>query len=188
MKAVVLAGGFGTRIKPLTYSLPKPMLPLARKPILEHVLNLLKNHEITELIFLLYFQPEVIRSYFGDGSGFEVKIHYIIPPEDYGTAGAVKFASDYLKGEESFLIISGDLLTDVDLTSFIDFHKNNKAMATIGLTSVKDPLQFGIVITDSDGRVVKFLEKPGWGEVFSDCRDLCDGYHGPRFNSGEADL
>lgn len=168
MKAVVLAGGFGTRIKPLTYSLPKPMLPLAGKPILEHVVNLLKNHGITELIFLLYFQPEVIKNYFGDGSGFGVKINYIIPPEDYGTAGAVKFASDYLKGEESFLIISGDLLTDVDLTSFIDFHKSKKAMVTIGLTSVKDPLQFGIVITDNDGKVVKFLEKPGWGEVFSD--------------------
>src|ERR1700757_2042890 len=167
MKAVVLAGGFGTRIKPLTYSIPKPMLPLAGKPILEHVVNLLKNHGITDIIFLLYFQPEVIKNYFGDGSGFGVKINYTIPSEDYGTAGAVKFASEHLRGSEPFLIISGDLLTDVDLTSFIDFHKNKKAIVTIGLTSVKDPLQFGIVITDSDGKVVKFLEKPGWGEVFS---------------------
>lgn len=168
MKAVVLAGGFGTRIKPLTYSLPKPMLPLAGKPILEHVLDALKNHGITDLIFLLYFQPEAIKNYFGDGSAFGVKIAYIIPPEDYGTAGAVKFASEHLKGQEPFVITSGDLLTDVDLGALVDFHKNRRAMVTIGLTSVTDPLQFGIVITDNDGRVLKFLEKPGWGEVFSD--------------------
>jgi mannose-1-phosphate guanylyltransferase/phosphomannomutase len=168
MKAVVLAGGFGTRIKPLTYSLPKPMLPLAGKPILDHMVNLLKSHGIKDLVFLLYFQPEVIKNYFRDGSGFGVKINYVIPPEDYGTAGAVKFASDYLKGDEPFLVTSGDLLTDVDLGALIEFHKDRKAIVTIGLTSVKDPLQFGIVITDKDGRVVKFLEKPGWGEVFSD--------------------
>jgi mannose-1-phosphate guanylyltransferase / phosphomannomutase len=168
MKAVVLAGGFGTRIKPLTYSIPKPMLPLAGKPILEHVVNLLKNHGITDIVFLLYFQPEAIKNYFGDGSGFGVKVNYTIPSEDYGTAGAVKFASEHLRGDEPFLVISGDLLTDVDLKSFVEFHKNKKSMVTIGLTSVKDPLQFGIVITDSDGKVVKFLEKPGWGEVFSD--------------------
>ncbi len=168
MKGVVLAGGFGTRIKPLTYSLPKPMLPLAGKPIVEHVVDVLKNHGISDLIFLLHFQPEVIKNYFGDGSGFGVKISYSIPQEDYGTAGAVKYASEHLKGEEPFLITSGDLLTDVDLRALIDFHKNKKAMVTIGLTSVTDPLQFGIIITDNDGKVVKFLEKPGWGEVFSD--------------------
>src|SRR3989304_1867710 len=168
MKAVVLAGGFGTRIKPLTYTIPKPMLPLAGKPILEHVIDLLKNHGITEAIFLLYFQPEVITNHFHDGREFGIKINYVIPPEDYGTAGAVKFASENLKGDEPFLVISGDLLTDVDLTSFIEYHKKKKALVTIGLTSVKDPLQFGIVITDNEGSVIKFLEKPGWGEVFSD--------------------
>src|SRR3989304_5611202 len=126
MKAVVLAGGFGTRIKPLTYTIPKPMLPLAGKPILEHVIDLLKNHGITEAIFLLYFQPEGITNYFRDGREFGIKINYVIPPEDYGTAGAVKFASE------------------------------------------KDSLQFGIVITDNEGSVIKFLEKPGWGDVFSD--------------------
>jgi mannose-1-phosphate guanylyltransferase/phosphomannomutase len=168
MKAVVLAGGFGTRIKPLTYSLPKPMLPLAGKPILEHVIHLLQNHGISEVIFLLYFQPEVIMNHFHDGKEFGMKINYVIPPEDYGTAGAVKFASEYLKGDDPFLIISGDLLTDVDLTSFIEYHNNKNALVTIGLTSVKDPLQFGIVITDNEGKVMKFLEKPGWGEVFSD--------------------
>ncbi|HSE82940.1 MAG TPA: NDP-sugar synthase, partial [Thermodesulfobacteriota bacterium] len=168
MKAVILAGGFGTRIKPLTYSLPKPMLPLAGKPILEYVVNLLKNHGTTQIVFLLYFQPEVIKNYFGDGSKFGVKMNYVIPSEDYGTAGAVKFASEYLKDEEPFIIISGDLLTDVNLTELVSFHKNKKAIVTIGLTSVKDPLQFGIVITDNNGAVIRFLEKPGWGEVFSD--------------------
>ncbi|MGQ0793362.1 MAG: sugar phosphate nucleotidyltransferase [Deltaproteobacteria bacterium] len=168
MKAVVLAGGFGTRIKPLTYSLPKPMLPLVGKPILEHVVNLLKNHGISDLVFLLYFQPEVIKNYFGDGSRFGVKISYTTPPEDYGTAGAVRFASEYLKGDEPFLITSGDLLTDVNLDELMEFHAEKRSLVTIGLTSVTDPLQFGIVITDGDDRVVKFLEKPGWGEVFSD--------------------
>ena len=168
MKAVVLAGGFGTRIKPLTYSLPKPMLPLGGKPIIEHVINLVKHNGFNDLIFLLYFQPDAIKNYLSDGSGLGVKINYMIPPEDYGTAGAVKYASDILKGDEPFLVISGDLLADVDLAAMFTFHKEKNAMVTIGLTSVKDPLQFGIVITDKDGRVVRFLEKPGWGEVFSD--------------------
>src|SRR3972149_212496 len=168
MKAVVLAGGFGTRIKPLTYTIPKPMLPLAGKPILEHVIDLLKNHGINEAIFLLYFQPEVITNHFHDGREFGIKINYVIPPEEYGTAGAVKFASENLKGDEPFLVISGDLLTDVDLTSFSYDNKKKKALVTIGLTSVKDPLQFGIVIPDNEGSVIKFLEKPGWGDVFSD--------------------
>jgi len=163
MKAVVLAGGFGTRIKPLTYSLPKPMLLLAGKPILEHVINLLKSHGFQDLIFLLYFQPETIKSYFGDGRDFGVNIHYTIPTEDYGTAGAVKYASDQLGRDEPILITSGDLLTDVNLSAILEYHSIKKAVVTIGLTPVKDPLQFGIVITDKDGKVIKFLEKPGWG-------------------------
>lgn len=168
MKAVVLAGGFGTRINPLTYSLPKPMLPLAGKPILEHVVDLLKRNGFEELIFLLYFQPDVIKNHFGDGSDYGVKIEYTIPPEDYGTAGAVKYAEAHLSGKKPFVVISGDLLADVDLKALVKFHKAQKANATIGLTSVQDPLKFGIVITDNDGHVVKFLEKPSWGEVFSD--------------------
>jgi len=168
MKAVVLAGGFGTRITPLTYSLPKPMLPLAGKPILEHVIELLKVHGFDDLIVLLYFQPNVIKEYFGDGGGFGVNISYVLPSEDYGTAGAVKVAQDLLPQDEPFLVISGDLLADVDLTGLVEFHRDKDAVVTIGLTSVTDPLQFGIVITDNHGRVAKFLEKPGWGEVFSD--------------------
>ena len=166
MKAVIMAGGFGTRIHPLTISLPKPMIPLINRPIMEHIVNLLKRHGITDLILLLFHQPEIIKKYFGDGSEFGVHITYVTPLEDYGTAGAVKAAARHL--DERFMIISGDLLTDFDLSQVIDFHHRKQATATITLTSVTDPLQFGVVITDKNARITKFLEKPGWGEVFSD--------------------
>ncbi len=166
MKAVLMAGGFGTRIQPLTINLPKPMIPLANRPIMLHILELLQKHGINDLVLLLYHQPEIIKNFFGDGSEFGVRITYVTPLEDLGTAGAVKAAAKYL--DERFLIISGDLLTDFDLSRVLDFHQKKKALATITLTSVKDPLQFGVVITDKQGRITKFLEKPGWGEVFSD--------------------
>ncbi|BCS52198.1 mannose-1-phosphate guanyltransferase [Geobacter sp. SVR] len=166
MKAVIMAGGFGTRIQPLTSSLPKPMIPLFNRPIMLHIVELLKKHDITDLVMLLYHQPEVIKKFFRDGSDFGVKITYVTPLQDMGTAGAVKAAEKYLK--ERFLVISGDLLTDFNLKKVIDFHNDKKAMATITLTSVKDPLQFGVVITDKDKRITQFLEKPGWGEVISD--------------------
>ncbi|MDO9080192.1 MAG: sugar phosphate nucleotidyltransferase, partial [Desulfuromonadales bacterium] len=166
MKAVIMAGGFGTRIQPLTIDLPKPMIPLVNRPIMLHIVDLLKKHGITELIFLLYHQPMTIKRFFGDGSEFGVRITYVTPLEDFGTAGAVKAAAKYL--DDTFLIISGDLLTDIDLSRAIAFHKEKEALATITLTSVKDPLQFGVVITNKEGRITKFLEKPGWGEVFSD--------------------
>ena len=166
MKAVIMAGGFGTRIQPLTSSMPKPMIPLMNRPIMLHIVELLKKHHITDLVLLLYHQPHVIKNFFRDGSDFGVKITYVTPLEDMGTAGAVKYAEKYL--DEPFLIISGDLLTDFNLKKLIDFHQDNKALATITLTSVKDPLQFGVVITDKNKRITQFLEKPGWGEVISD--------------------
>ena len=166
MKAVIMAGGFGTRIQPLTINLPKPMIPLINRPIMLHIIELLKKHGIEELVLLLYHQPMNIKNFFGDGSEFGVRITYVTPLEDFGTAGAVKAAAKYL--DERFLIISGDLLTDFDLSQAMEFHEQTKALATVTLTSVKDPLQFGVVITDKDGRITKFLEKPGWGEVFSD--------------------
>jgi len=166
MKAVLMAGGFGTRIHPLTINLPKPMIPLANRPIMAHIVDLLKKHGFDELILLLYHQPDVIKNYFGDGSEFGLRITYVTPLEDFGTAGAVKAAARHL--DERFLVISGDLLTDFDLTAALRYHERKKARASIVLTSVTDPLQFGVVFTDDDGRVSKFLEKPGWGEVFSD--------------------
>ncbi len=166
MKAVIMAGGFGTRIHPLTINLPKPMIPLINRPIMEHIIELLKRHGITDLVLLLYHQPEVIKKYFSDGSEFGVHITYVTPLDDFGTAGAVKAAARHLTGR--FLIISGDLLTDFDLGQVLAFHEQHGASATITLTSVTDPLQFGVVITDREGRITNFLEKPGWGEVFSD--------------------
>lgn len=166
MKAVIMAGGFGTRIQPLTGSMPKPMIPLFNRPIMLHIVELLKKYDVTELIMLLYHQPFYIKNFFRDGSDFGVKITYVTPISDMGTAGAVKAAEKYL--DERFLVISGDLLTDFNLKKIIDFHADNKAKATITLTSVKDPLQFGVVITDKEKRITQFLEKPGWGEVISD--------------------
>ncbi|HKI51557.1 MAG TPA: mannose-1-phosphate guanyltransferase [Geothermobacteraceae bacterium] len=166
MKAVIMAGGFGTRIQPLTINLPKPMIPLINRPIMLHIVELLKKHGINELVLLLYHQPEVIKNFFGDGSEFGVHFSYVTPLEDLGTAGAVKAAAKYL--DERFLIISGDLLTDFDLGAVLRFHEEKQAKATITLTPVPDPLQFGVVITDKQDKITKFLEKPGWGEVFSD--------------------
>ncbi|HLO26711.1 MAG TPA: mannose-1-phosphate guanyltransferase [Geobacteraceae bacterium] len=166
MKAVIMAGGFGTRIQPLTCNIPKPMIPLVNRPIMLHIVELLKKHHITDLVMLLYHQPMAIKNFFRDGAEFGVKITYVTPLEDMGTAGAVKCAEKFL--DERFLLISGDLLTDFNLKKIIDFHEDNKALATITLTSVKDPLQFGVVITDKSRKITQFLEKPGWGEVISD--------------------
>jgi mannose-1-phosphate guanylyltransferase/phosphomannomutase len=166
MKAVIMAGGFGTRLHPLSINLPKPMVPLCNRPIMLHIVDLLKKHGITELVMLLYFQPETIKKFFGDGSEYGVSITYVTPLEDLGTAGAVKAAARHL--DERFMIISGDLLTDFDLSAALEFHAEKQAQATLTLTPVADPLQFGVVITNQEGEITKFLEKPDWGEVFSD--------------------
>lgn len=165
-KAVIMAGGFGTRLRPLTMSVPKPMVPLANKPMMEHIVDLLKKHGITDMLSVLYFQPERITGHFRDGSAFGITMDYITAEADYGTAGAVKNAQEKLR--QPFIIISGDVLTDFDLGAAIAFHREKKAMATIVLTRVPQPLQYGIVMTADDGRITRFLEKPSWGEVFSD--------------------
>ncbi|MCD8493719.1 MAG: nucleotidyltransferase family protein, partial [Geovibrio sp.] len=166
MKAVVMAGGFGTRIQPLTSSVPKPMIPVMNKPMMEYIIDSLKNAGIVDIVILLYFKPEVIKSYFGDGSSKGVNIRYVQPDDDYGTAGALKKAEAFL--DERFIVVSGDLITDFSIQEIIGYHDFKESKATITLTSVPDPLQFGVVITDKEGQIVRFLEKPGWGEVFSD--------------------
>ncbi|MBI5682497.1 MAG: mannose-1-phosphate guanyltransferase [Deltaproteobacteria bacterium] len=166
MKGVIMAGGFGTRLRPLTNNLPKPMVSIVNRPMMEHILGRLTGSDIRDIVTLLYFHPEMIESHFGIGDKFGVKITYTAPPEDLGTAGSVKYAQSFL--DKSFLVISGDVLTDFDLKKAIAFHKEKKAIATMVLTRVENPLPFGIVITDDDGRIVRFLEKPSWGEVFSD--------------------
>ncbi|RLA73197.1 MAG: mannose-1-phosphate guanyltransferase [Epsilonproteobacteria bacterium] len=167
MKAVVMAGGFGTRIQPLTNSRPKPMLPIMNRPMMENTMLTLRDLGIKEFIILLYFKPEIIQEYFGDGSAFGIKITYVIPNDDYGTAGAVKLAQEHI-GDENFIIISGDLVTDFDFQKIFDYHKTKKSKLTITLTSVENPLEFGVVIANDEGKIEKFLEKPSWGEVFSD--------------------
>jgi len=166
MKAVIMAGGFGTRIQPLTTSLPKPMIPVLNVPMMEYILESIKKAGITDIVILLYFMPDIIKNHFGEGKKFGVNINYVLPDDDYGTAGAVKQGERFL--DDDFIVISGDLVTDFDLNEVIGFHYTKGGQATICLTSVEDPLQFGVVITDKDGKIVRFLEKPGWGEVFSD--------------------
>ena len=166
MKAVVMAGGFGTRLRPLTEKLPKPMAYVANRPMMEHVVRLLAKEGIKDLEVLLYFFPEKIMDYFGDGSRWGMRINYIGAEADYGTAGAVKMAEDRLDG--TFLVISADIITDFDLSKAFEFHRENRAAATMVLTRVPNPIQYGIVLTEEDGRIARFLEKPSWGEVFSD--------------------
>ncbi|MDR3306081.1 MAG: NDP-sugar synthase [Endomicrobium sp.] len=166
MQAVIMAGGFGTRLRPITCNIPKPMAPVAGKPILRHTINLLKKHKFLDLTMMLYYQPEIITDYFGDGKNFGVNIKYLRPELDLGTAGSVKFAGKNIKS--AFLAISGDVLIDIDLLKAVEFHKKKKALAAIVLTRVKNPLQFGVVITNKTGKIERFLEKPSWGEVFSD--------------------
>jgi len=167
MKGVIMAGGFGTRIQPLTNSVPKPMLPVMNRPMMEHTIVSLSELGIKEFIVLLYFKPEIIKDYFKDGSAWGINITYVVPDDDYGTAGAVKKAQEYI-GDENFIIISGDLVTDFDFQKIFDYHKSKNSKLTITLTSVENPLEFGVVIANNEGEIEKFLEKPSWGEVFSD--------------------
>src|SRR5919199_359945 len=166
MKAVVMAGGEGTRLRPLTSNQPKPMVPICGKPCMEHILELLREHGMHDVVVTVAFLPQAIRSYFGDGESLGMRIEYSTEETPLGTAGSVRLAADKLG--ETFLVISGDALCDVDLTRLIEFHRERGAAATIGLKAVDNPLEFGIVVTDSEGRVERFLEKPSWGQVFSD--------------------
>ncbi|RKZ29921.1 nucleotidyltransferase [bacterium] len=167
MKSVILAGGFGTRLRPLTFTLPKPMVPVLGRPMIGHVVAAVRKAGITDCVSLLYYEPEIIRNHFGDGSGFGVSMDYVLSRADWGTAGAVKNAARQI--DDTVLVISGDVLTDFDLKKAIQFHKERSAAVTIVLTRVEKPLAFGIVIIDPEtGKIERFLEKPAWGQVFSD--------------------
>jgi mannose-1-phosphate guanylyltransferase/phosphomannomutase len=162
-----MAGGEGTRLRPMTANQPKPLLPVANRPIMEHVLRLLRRHGFTDTVVTVQFLAALVRNYFGDGEDFGMHLQYATEEMPLGTAGSVKNAEDALR-DEPFLVISGDALTDIDLTAMVRFHKEQGALVTVGLTRVPDPLEFGIVIADEDGRIQRFLEKPTWGQVFSD--------------------
>jgi mannose-1-phosphate guanylyltransferase / phosphomannomutase len=166
VKAVVMAGGEGTRLRPLTSNQPKPMVPVVGKPCMEHIVELLLTHGMEDVIVTVAFLPQAIRSYFGDGESLGVNIEYSVEESPLGTAGSVRLASGKL--DDTFVVISGDALTDVNLEKVVDFHRERKAAVTIGLKSVENPLEFGIVVTDDEGRIERFLEKPSWGQVFSD--------------------
>lgn len=167
MRAVLMAGGSGTRLRPLTCDLPKPMVPVLNRPIAEHIINLLKRNNITEIIATLYYLPDVMRDYFQDGSDFGVQLTYAVEEEQpLGTAGCVKNIQQWL--DDTFVTISGDAITDFDLQAAIAFHREKKSKATLILTRVPNPVEFGVVITDEDGKINRFLEKPSLSEIFSD--------------------
>lgn len=161
-----MAGGFGTRLRPLTSNVPKPMAPMVNRPMMFHIVEILKGLGIRDIVSLLYYQPEAISGYFGDGDAFGISMRYVRAEADFGTAGSVRNAGEFL--DERFIIISGDVLTDIDLSKALAYHEAKGAKATIVLTRVPDPLAFGVVMTNDDGRITRFLEKPQWGEVFSD--------------------
>ena len=166
MKAVVMAGGEGSRLRPLTIRRPKPMVPIAGKPVMEHILNLLKRHGITEVVVTVQYLASNIEDYFGNGSQLGMRITYSREDVPLGTAGSVKNAEEQLA--EPFLVISGDALTDYNLTELINYHQEKKSLATLLLAHVHNPLEYGVIITNEDGHISQFLEKPSWGEVFSD--------------------
>src|SRR5688572_15740341 len=162
-----MAGGQGTRLRPLTSNLPKPMLPMVNLPIMEHILNLLRGHGITETVATVQFLGSAIRSYFGNGEDLGMELTYATEETPLGTAGSIKNAEEELR-DDRFLVVSGDALTDIDLGKLLDFHQSKGGVATLCLKSVPNPLEFGIVITREDGSIERFLEKPNWGQVFSD--------------------
>ncbi len=166
MKALVLAGGEGTRLRPLTVTRPKPLVSLVNRPIMGHILALLKRHHITEIVAAVSYRANMIQDYFGNGQALGVHLQYAVEERPLGTAGAARNAADFF--DDTFLIISGDVLTDIDLTALIEFHKQRKAKVTLALCRVSQPLDYGIVVTDEAGRVQQFLEKPSWGEVVTD--------------------
>src|SRR3954462_5632413 len=161
-----MAGGEGTRLRPLTSNQPKPMVPICGKPCMEHIVELLAKHGFDSVIVTLAFLPQAIRGYFGTGEALGIDIGYSVEESPLGTAGSVRLAAPEL--DDTFLVISGDALCDIDLSKIVEFHKEKGAAVTIGLKSVDNPLEFGIVVTDEEGRVERFLEKPSWGQVFSD--------------------
>lgn len=166
MKAVIMAGGKGTRLRPLTCNTPKPMVPIANRPMMSHIVDLVKGHGFDDIAVTLFFLPDAIQQHFQDGRDQGVRIKHIIEDVPLGTAGSVKNAARGF--DDTFLVISGDTLTDIDLSDALRFHRESGSIATIVLTRVETPLEYGVVITEKDGRIRRFLEKPGWGEVFSD--------------------
>ncbi|ADL41585.1 Nucleotidyl transferase [Caldicellulosiruptor obsidiansis OB47] len=165
MKGVIMAGGSGTRLRPLTVSLPKPMIPFFGRPVMEYAVKLLKAHGIFEIATTLQYHPDKIINYFEDGQKWGVRIQHFVEDRPLGTAGSVRNAKKFL--DETFVVLSGDGITNADLTRAIEFHKQKRSKVTIVLKEVEIPIEYGIVLTDEEGRIQRFFEKPSWSEVFS---------------------
>lgn len=167
MKAVIMAGGEGTRLRPLTMMRPKPMTAVLDIPVMEHIIKLLKEHGINEIAVTLHYLPGEITEYFGDGSDFGLKeLRYFRENEPLGTAGSVGQCREFL--DEEFVVISGDALTDINISKMAGFHRENGALATIAVKRVKKPNEYGIVMTDESSRITGFIEKPDWSEACCD--------------------
>ena len=167
MKAVIMAGGDGTRLRPVSSDRPKPMTELLDRPVLERILRLLKQNGILEACLTLKYLPEMIMDYFGSGEAFGMQLDYRVETEARGTAGSVKSCADFI-GDEDFIVLSGDCVCNFDLKRLMDFHRQKKAEATLALYSHNTPLEYGLVVTDESGRIERFVEKPGWEHVLTD--------------------
>ncbi|NLI92284.1 MAG: NDP-sugar synthase [Peptococcaceae bacterium] len=165
MKAMILAAGIGTRLRPLTDPIPKPMVPILNTPVMEYSVKLLKQHGINQIVANTHYNAHYIEDYFGHGETFGVQLDYSFEKELLGTAGGVKNNRQFLN--ETFFVLSGDALTDIDLTEMYKFHKENQSLATIALKSVKDVSNYGVVVTDRTGRILAFQEKPNKQEALS---------------------
>lgn len=167
-RAVILVGGFGTRLRPLTLSTPKQMLPIVNRPMIEHVLAHLHTHGIDDAVLSLGYRPDAFTDAYPDGVCAGVTVHYAVEPEPLDTAGAIRFAARHAGIDERFVVVNGDVLTDLDIGALVEFHVERGAEATIALHKVEDPSAFGVVPTDADGRVLAFVEKPPRDEAPTD--------------------
>jgi len=163
---MILAAGLGTRLRPITYAIPKPMAPVLNRPVMEHIVRLLGRHGFAEAIANLHWFPETIEGHFGDGSAFGIELSYSREEKLLGTSGGVRNAAGFLG--DSFLVISGDALTDIDLGAMQEFHESHRGIATLATKRVDDTTQFGVAITGADGRIQGFQEKPDPSEALSD--------------------
>lgn len=166
VRAMVMAAGAGTRLRPLTDDVPKPMVPIANRPVMEYTIENLKRHGITEIILNLHSHPELIKKHFGNGENWGVSLAYSDEPRLMGTAGGVKKAGRFFC-DSTFLITSGDGLTDIDFSKLIAFHRRSKAVATMALSCVDTRYEYGITLTKANGKIQRFVEKPLWGDIFS---------------------
>jgi mannose-1-phosphate guanylyltransferase/phosphomannomutase len=166
MKAMILAAGVGSRLGPLTRNLPKPLVPIINRPVMEHIVELLRKYGFTEIMVNLYYLGDQIKEYFGDGKRFGVEIHYSEEDQLWGDAGSVKRVEDFFK-DETFIVVGGDDLADIDLGRLMKTHRDKKALSTIALSLVDDPSEYGIVLMNEEGRITRFLEKPKGEVIFS---------------------